>query len=222
MVTKNTFSFLQNLAAHNTREWFTEHKKKYAVARGELQMLVKEVHQLLEETDKIEASKIFRINRDVRFSNDKSPYKTNFSGYYTRLGEARRGGYYFSIEPGNQTVVGGGFYAPTKEDLLRIRKEFEIDGKTIEKITSDELFKKYFGELKGESVATAPRDFDKEHKNIRWIRMKQFYAFRTFTDTQVLDPKFSTEVMNTFMAIRPFFDYMSDVLTTDLNGQSIL
>ena len=71
-------------------------------------------------------------------------------------------------------------------------------------------------------MATAPRDFDKEHPHIKWIQMKQFYAFRSFTDEEVMDPTFPQEVMKTFMAIRPFFDYMSDILTTDLNGESIL
>lgn len=222
MLTKTTFSFLKELAVNNTREWFALHKKTYDQARGEVVTLVKEIHRQLDEVDKIENSKIFRINRDVRFSNNKSPYKSNFSAYYTRLGESRRCSYYLSIEPGNQTVVGGGFYDPSKEDLFRIRKEFELDESIITKITTDKTFKRYFDQLRGDRLATAPRNFDKEHSHIKWIQMKQFYAFRSFTDEEVLNPTFPEEVMKTFMAIRPFFDYMSDILTTDLNGESIL
>ena len=222
MITKDTLRFFKELAAHNTRDWFSEHKKQYEAGRSEVLALVKEVHVLLDIDDKIEESKIFRINRDVRFSKDKSPYKTNISGYYKRAGASRRGSYYFSIAPGGQTVVGGGFYGPSKEDLLRIRKEFEVDATEIEKITSDPNFVKHFGELKGDGVATAPRDFDKEHPNIKWIRMKQHFAFRTFSDKEVLASTFPMEMMSTFRAIRPFFDYMSDVLTTNLNGESLL
>ena len=222
MLSNTVFSFLKELAANNKREWFTLHKKNYDLSRSQVLALIKEVHSQLDEVDKIENSKIFRINRDVRFSSNKSPYKTNFSGYYTRLGDSRRGSYYLSIQPGNQTVVGGGFYDPSKEDLFRIRKEFELDESIITKITTDKTFKLYFDQLRGERVATAPRDFDKEHPHIKWIQMKQFYAFRSFTDEEVMDPTFPQEVMKTFMVIRPFFDYMSDILTTDLNGESIL
>ena len=222
MITKQTFSFIKNLAANNNRDWFAENRRSYDTVRGEMLNLLTEIRGELNIADKIEEAKIYRINRDVRFSKDKSPYKTSFSGYYKRSGAARRGSYYFSIQPGGQTLVGGGFYGPNKDDLFRIRKEFETDASEIEKITSNKNFITHFGSLRGNGVKSAPRDFNKEHPNIKWIRMKQFYAFRSFTDKEVLDPSFSKEMVSTFMAIRPFFDYMSDVLTTNLNGESIL
>ncbi|PCJ66795.1 MAG: TIGR02453 family protein [Bacteroidetes bacterium] len=222
MISKLTFSFLKDLEKHNTREWFANHRKEYEASKSEMLKLMQDVEFGLNTTDEIERKKLFRINRDVRFSKNKSPYKTNLSGYYARAGARRRGSYYFSIEPGGRTQVGGGFYGPNKEDLLRIRREFEMDGTEIDRITKDKNFIKHFGELRGNGVATAPRDFDKSDPNIKWIRMKQFYAFRTFSDKEVLSPSFANEVMSTFIAIRPFFDYMSDVLTTNLNGESLL
>jgi uncharacterized protein (TIGR02453 family) len=222
MINVDTLQFLKDLKKHNTREWFTENKKAYDKARKEFSRLIDISAEELNQTDVIDTKKIFRINRDVRFSKDKSPYKKNFSGFFTRASATRRGGYFISIEPGGNTVVGGGFYAPEKEDLLRIRREFELDVSEIEKITSDKNFIKQFKKLRGESLKTAPRDFDKNHPNIKWINMKQFYAFREFSDKEVLDSSFSKEVISAFLAIRPFFDYMSDVLTTDLNGESIL
>jgi uncharacterized protein (TIGR02453 family) len=221
MVHPKTFKFLKDLRKHNNREWFTTNKKDYEQVRSGILSLMDDMEAGLNSSDVIDKKKIFRINRDVRFSKDKSPYKHNFSGYFGRSGASRRGAYYFSIEPGN-TVVGGGFYGPEKDDLLRIRKEFESDGQTIEKIVNDKNFIKHFGILQGDGVATAPRDFDKNHPNIKWIRMKQFYAFRNFTDQEVLSDNFIPEVLSTFGAIRPFFDYMSDVLTTNLNGESII
>lgn len=222
MISSPTLTFLKELSKHNTREWFTQNKKHYERARKEFSGLIDNTAEQLGLTDVLEDKKIFRINRDVRFSADKSPYKENLSGFFTRAGTARRGGYFISLEPGGKSVVGGGFYAPEKEDLLRIRREFEMDVTEIEKITSDKNFVKHFGELRGESLKTAPRDFDKEHPNIKWINKKQFYAFREFTDKEVLDPSFPKEVISTYLAIRPFFDYMSDVLTTNLNGESII
>ena len=221
MIKKQSLDFLKSIQKNNNKEWFAEHKPNYLEAHSNAKSFLKGLEENLNSTDSIEGTKLFRIYKDVRFSKDKTPYKTYFSGYLKRAGADRRGSYYFSIEPGN-TIVGGGFYGPNKEDLLRIRKEFEMDASEIEKITSDKTFKKYFGELQGDGVATAPRGFDKEHPNIRWIRKKQFYAFRKFTDKEVLDDSFVVEVLRTFAAIRLFFDYMSEVLTTDLNGESIL
>lgn len=222
MITKDTLKFLGELKQHNTREWFHEHKKRYESAKKEFGLLMDNLAEELNRTDVLEDKKIFRINRDIRFSKDKSPYKSNLSGYFTRSGADRRGGYFISLEPSGKTVVGGGFYAPEKEDLLRVRKEFEMGTEEIEKITSHKNFKRHFGKLRGDRLKTAPRDFDKEHPNIHWINMKQFYAFREFTDKEVVSSSFMNEASETFRSIRPFFDYMSEVLTTDLNGESIL
>ena len=222
MIKSGTLNFLKELQMHNTREWFAENRKSYELARNEFSNLMDDTAEFLNQSDVIEAKKIFRINRDIRFSKDKSPYKQNLSGYFRRAGKSRRGGYFISIQPGGKSAVGGGFYGPEKEDLLRIRKEFEMDASEIEKITSDKEFKKHFVSLRGDSLKSAPRDFDKEHPNIKWIRMKQFYAFREFTDKEVLDPSFPKEVISTYKTLRPFFDYMSDVLTTNLNGESIV
>ena len=220
MIKSEVFTFLRSLAKNNQREWFHDHKNDYANARQCIIELTASVEHKLNSMDQIEMSKLFRINRDVRFSQDKSPYKSNFSGYFKRLGEQRRGSYYFSIEPDN-TVIGGGFYGPNKADLYRIRKEFEVDS-SIQSIVDNKVFKNYFGTLLGEGVSTAPRGFDKNHPNIHWIRKKQWYAFRKFTDEEVIQDNFVEEVIKTYAGLRPFFDYMSEVLTTDLNGESIL
>jgi uncharacterized protein (TIGR02453 family) len=220
MIEPEVFSFFKLLAQNNNRPWFHENKKSYANVRQNIIDFSNDMESRLNLTDSIELGKLFRINRDVRFSKDKSPYKSNISGYFKRLGEERRGSYYFSFQPGN-TFIGGGFYGPNKEDTFRIRKEFEMDD-TINAIIEASDFKKYFGELIGEGVATAPRGFDKDHPNIHRIRKKQWYVLRKFTDEQVLDASFVDEVHKTYLAVRPFFDYMSEVLTTNLDGESIL
>ncbi len=115
-----------------------------------------------------------------------------------------RGGYYIHLEPGN-SFVGGGFWAPDAKDLLRIRKEFETSTKEINKITSDKTFVKYFGELKGDAVKTAPRGFDKNHPAIELIRKKQFVVMRKFTDEEVFSDTFQKEAVKTLLAMRPFF-----------------
>ena len=108
-----------------------------------------------------------------------------------------------------------------QRDLHRIRKDFEMDDEDIRTIISDATFKKFFGELKGEELKTAPKGFDKTHPAIDLIRKKQFLLSRNFLDKEVLAPNFQEEVIATFQAMRPFFDYMSEVLGSDLNGESL-
>ncbi|MGE4346507.1 MAG: DUF2461 domain-containing protein [Flavobacteriaceae bacterium] len=218
---KKAFEFLTQIKENNNREWFAQHKPNYDVIVKENKTFFNQIYSELQKHDSLEGIHIFRIYNDVRFSKDKSPYKTNFGVSFSRTKPMLRGGYYLHLEPGN-SFVGGGFWAPNSEDLFRIRKEFEMDTNEIEKITSDKTFFNYFGELKGEDgVKTAPKGFDKNHQAIDLIKKKQYVVMRRFTDNQVFSVDFPKEVIATFLAMRPFFDYMSDVLTTDLNGESL-
>ena len=218
---KQAFPFLNKLGRNNNREWFNDHKPEFKAIESDVKMFFAELMEALNQHDNIENMKVFRIYRDVRFSKDKTPYNTHFSCSYHRATAALRGGYYLKLKPG-ETFVGGGFWQPNKEDLYRIRKEFEIDDKPIRKILASKSFNSYFGKLEGDELKTAPRDFNKEHEAIDLIRKKSFIVSRRFTDKEVQQPDFLMEVNNTFKAMRPFFDYMSEVVTTNLNGESLL
>lgn len=115
-----------------------------------------------------------------------------------------------------------GFWAPEKNDIKRIRKEFEVDALEVRSIVNHPEFKHHFGQLKGDELKTAPRGFDKAHPDMDLIKKKQWIVTKEFTDSQILAENFASEVDKAYQAIRPFFDYMSDVLTTDLNGTSLL
>lgn len=219
---KNSLKFLDQLKENNNREWFAKHKSAFDSIVKDNKVFFNQIYSELQKHDSLNEIHIFRIYKDVRFSKDKSPYKTNFGAGYSRTKPMLRGGYYLQVEP-NNSFVGGGFWGPNNEDLLRIRKEFEMDTTEIAKITSDLTFVKYFGELKGEEgVKTAPKGFDKNHPAIDLIKKKQFIVKRKFTDEEVLADDFQEEVIATFLAMRPFFDYMSELLTSDLNGESLL
>jgi len=222
MISKYSLDFLTKLQLNNNRPWFEAHKEDYLRTKKDIEALVKKVEANLNKVDNIEFSKLYRIYRDVRFSKNKLPYKGYLGGYYRRFGNDRRGSYTFDISPNGESVVGGGFFGPNADDLLRIRKEFEMDSSYIGKVTQDATFVEYFSELQGISLKTAPRGFEKDHPNIKWLRMKQFLAFRNFTDEEVTHKDFPDQMTETFIAIRPFFDYMTDILTTDMNGVSIL
>lgn len=220
MLQKSTLEFLNKLKENNDRDWFAENKKAFETEQKLSKSFFTSVGDQLGKIDSIERIQIFRIYRDVRFSKDKAPYKNHFSVGFTRTKPMLRGGYYLHIEPGG-SFVGGGFWEPNAADLNRIRKEFEMDDEEIRTIIADDTFKKFFGELKGEELKTAPKSFDKTHPAIDLIRKKQYLLTRSFSDKEVLASNFQEEVLATFQAMRPFFDYMSEVLSTDLNGESL-
>jgi uncharacterized protein (TIGR02453 family) len=220
MLTKSTFEFLELLSKNNNREWFTENKKRFETENNLAKAFFTEVFTDLEKIDSLEKMQVFRIYRDVRFSKNKLPYKNHFSVGFSRTKPMLRGGMYLHIE-NEASFVGGGFWAPNNEDLLRIRKELELDASDLREIIADATFKNMFGTLEGEELKTAPKNFDKTHLDIDLIRKKQYLLTRKFTNKEVMSPNFREEVIATFAAMRPFFNYMSDVLTTDLNGESL-
>lgn len=219
---ESSLQYLNKLQKNNNRDWFAKHKPSYIEAQDNIKGIFNVIRENLDKHDEIEKFKLFRIYRDVRFSKDKTPYKAHFSGSFSRLGKHLRGGYYLRIKP-DESFLAGGFWEPNKEDLYRIRKEIEIDATEMRDLLNDKKFIKYFGDtLKGAELKTAPRGFDKDHPDIDLIRKKGFIAVRKFSDEEVLSNNFTQEVNNSYKALRPFFDYMSDILTTNLNGESIL
>ena len=131
-----------------------------------------------------------------------------------------RGGYYYWIKPG-ASRVGCGFTYPNPEDLKRIRVDIQYNHEDWKRLLNAKKLKATFGEMIGEQVKTAPKGFSKDDPAIELLRFKQFWFERSFSDKEVLSPDFLKEVEKTYKAIRPFFDYMSDVLTTDLNGEPV-
>ncbi len=220
VITKETLHFLNKLKNNNNRDWFTEHKKEFKVHETHVKSFLDAVLEHMGSHDEIEKLKVFRIYRDVRFSKDKTPYKYNFSGSMSRAGKERRGGYYVHLQP-KGSFIAAGFWNPEKEDLLRIRKEWEIDASDLREILSNAEFKNVWGDIVGEELKTAPKGFDKEDPNIDLIRKKQFIFVKNFTDKQVTSPEFAQIVNEAFKAIRPYFDLMSNVLATNLNGESL-
>ncbi|MCD8432530.1 DUF2461 domain-containing protein [Tenacibaculum finnmarkense genomovar ulcerans] len=221
-VDKSIFQYLENLKQNNNRDWFTDQKPRFVEVQKSVKEFYGEVSENLETHDVIDKFKLFRIYRDVRFSKDKTPYKTHFSGSFSRKGSHLRGGYYLQIEPGN-SFLAGGFWQPNKEDLLRIRKEIELDASEFREILNNPEFVKNFGtKFEGDELKSAPRGFDKNHPDIDLLRKKGFIAVRNFTDKEVLSNNFLSEIDTSYKALRPFFNLMSEVLTTNLNGESLL
>lgn len=218
----SSFQFLRQLKKNNNREWFNAHKNAYLQELSRLEAVADALLAALNTHDQIETpsgkKSLFRIYRDTRFSADKSPYKTYWSGSFKRATRYRRGGYYFQLEPGN-SFIAGGFWGPVPADLKRIRDDIAFDPAPLRKIIRHPSFVSMFGSLQGEKLKTAPQGFDATHEAIDLLRHKQFLLIRPFPDEWALGKDFVKEANRTFKAMRPFFDYMSEVLVTDGNGE---
>ena len=220
----SVFSFLEDLKENNHREWFQNNKTRYQEQYNYALQFADELLIRMKQIDTIETisgkKSLFRINKDIRFSKDKSPYKTNIGGALTRATKYLRGGYYFHIEPGN-CFLGGGFWAPSPEDLKHIRLQIAADPGPLQQILSSKEFIATFGQLEGEQLKSAPKGFSKDHPAIDLINYKQFLLIKKLTDEEVQSKQYLETVVSTFQAMRPFFDYMSEILTTDLNGEPL-
>lgn len=220
--TNEVLEFFKNLEKNNNRDWFNEHKIEFKKIESDVKKTYASLFNMLKTHDDVDQFKMFRIYRDVRFSKNKLPYKTHFGGTFHRKKPELRGGYYLHIAPNNESFIATGFWEPNANDLQRMRKEFEMDATEMRNIINEKSFKSVWGELAGDELKTAPRDFDKDHPAIDLIKKKQYIFVKKYTDKEVLSDDFLEHVNASFKVIRPYFDYMSEVLTTNLNGESII
>lgn len=219
----SALDFLKLLQKNNDRDWFNANKDLFVEQQSLIENFASGLLKELNGHDLIETASgkksLHRIYRDTRFSKDKTPYKTNWSGSFTRATTQRRGGYYFHIEPGN-SYIAGGFFGPNATDIKRIRDDIRFDAKPLRTVLQSESFRQTFGTLKGEQLKTTPKGFDANDPAIDLLRYKQFLLIRKFTDAEVKGVTFLEQADETYKNMRPFFDYMSEVLTTDPNGMT--
>jgi len=207
-------TFLRQLDKHNERPWFEAHRKDYDSAHDEFELLVNIlIGQLssIEDLAGLTAKDcMMRIYRDVRFSKDKSPYRTSFAASLAPGGrKSWRMGWYVHVEPGDQSMVAGGMYQPEPPMLAHFRQSIDEDPRAFRKIINAASFKKYFGEIEGESLKSAPQGYPKDHPDINLLRMKSVTAVHHLSDAEVLAEDFSTHVVKACKAMKPFLDYFN-------------
>jgi uncharacterized protein (TIGR02453 family) len=214
-----TLEFLTDLKNNNDRDWFQAHREQYERSQNEVKNLFAELGELIRKQDEIDhiGSKVFRIYRDVRFSKDKSPYKTSRSMVFRRAGAERRGGYYLHVEPGN-IFLATGFWKPDPQELFHLRKQISQSDEEMRSILNEKTIKEYFGEMQGDKLKRAPKGFDKEDPALDLLRYKGFILTHQFNREEAESPDFAMNVAEGFHKARPFLNYMSEILTTDLNG----
>ena len=225
VIRRESLDFLKKLSRNNNRDWFNKHKEKYLEAQHNLIVFADALLFEMNKHDQMATASgkesLFRIYKDVRFSKDKTPYNTHWSGSLKRATKKLRGGYYFNIKPGG-SFFAGGFWGPEPADMKRIRQDIDINYTSWKKLLAHKTLFKTFGKMTGEQLSSAPRGYAKDHPAIDLLRYKQFVLRHEFTDEEVCDPGFVKKANDIFKKMRPFFNYMSDVLTTDGNGVSII
>lgn len=211
--------FLKDLGNNNNRPWFQENKDRFEAAKAEAHFLFREIELGLKELDEFHDPKFYRIYRDIRFSKDKTPYKDHFSAIFQRKQPENRGSFYVHLQPGS-SFIGGGFWGPERDDLNRIRRAISMEDE-LEKILQNKEFKKAFGEMKGEKLKNVPKEYEKDHPRGELLKFKQFLIMKNYSDKEVLSDKFVENILKDYQIMQAFFYYMTDVLTTNENGESL-
>jgi uncharacterized protein (TIGR02453 family) len=221
IIQKDSLDFLTELSKNNNRDWFNNQKDRYIKARDNIIAFADALLAEMNKHDHLETESgkksVYRIYKDVRFAKDKTPYNTHWSASFKRATKKLRGGYYFRIEPGNSGLVAG-FWGPDADDMKRIRQDIDANYPAWRDLLGDKTLVTTFGSLYGEQLGSAPRGYTKDHPAIDLLRYKQFMVRHLFTDEEVLSPDFLFKMNEVFKKMRPFLDFMSEVLTTDANG----
>ena len=216
MLQSSTIRFLKDLQNNNNKPWFDEHRKIYEAAKADLQTMVAQLIPAIAAFDEPVGNLqvkdcTFRINRDVRFSKNKSPYKNNMAAYFSRGGKkASVAGYYFHCEPG-KSYAAGGFYSPLPAELTKIRQEIDYNFDEFKKIIAGKVFKKYFKDgVDGiESLVRPPKGYDENNPAIHYLKMKHFIVSKPFTDAELQNKTLVKEVAKVFETIKPMIDFLN-------------
>jgi uncharacterized protein (TIGR02453 family) len=221
MLSKNTLQFLEDLKANNNRDWFLANKKRYEEYKKEYHQLIAAFLDAMKPQDaSLEMLEVknctFRINRDIRFSKDKSPYKSHMGIWMnTNPSGVNAPGYYIHIEKG-ASFVAGGMYSPEAAELKKIRKEIAFFYEDLEEIVSGKSFKKYFDGLsQANSLKNAPKDFEKAHPAIEFLKLKSFTVSKKIDDKELFSPDFVPNTAEKLVAIKPLIHFLNRGLTSE-------
>lgn len=223
MITKEAVQFLNDLIANNSTDWMHANKKRYENYKKDYHNYIAGILAEMKPLDKsLEPLEVknctFRINRDIRFSKDKSPYKTNIGVWFTQNKFRKNSpGYYIHFEKGN-SFIAGGVWCPEPEELKRIRKEIAFFHEDLEAIVDNKMFKKEFGAItrdENNTLKKAPKDFEANHPAIEFLKLKSYTASQKIEDNDFLNPNFSKIVAQKLIVLKPLNDFLNRALETE-------
>ncbi|MBP1224803.1 DUF2461 domain-containing protein [Flavobacterium sp. 1355] len=223
MLTKESLQFLDDLKANNNRDWFQDNKKRYEVFKKDYHQLVSDFLDAMKPIDpSLELLQVkdctFRINRDIRFSKDKSPYKAHLGVWLSSGAKgANRSGYYVHIEKG-ASFIAGGFYSPDSEELKKVRKEIAFFYDDLQEILKEKNFKKEFGSLdinENNSLKSMPRGYEKDHPAIEFLKLKSFTTTQKYDISEVTKKDFVAKMSQKLIALKPLNEFINRALETE-------
>src|SRR5215216_4520547 len=211
MIEPQTLKFLAGLKKNNNRNWFEGHRPQYEAAKIDFQNFIQLViddfgRKDVSIADNIARNCIFRINRDIRFSKDKTPYKTNLGASITKGGrKSPLAGYYFQVEPGN-SFIAGGLWMPDNINLKKLRQEIDYNWDDFQSILKEKKFKSTYKDLyKGKdiSLSTMPKGYEKGHPAIEYLKLKSFIAEMHFKDEELTKSSLHKKTVAALEALQP-------------------
>jgi len=217
-IRQSTLDFLVNLKRHNEREWFNSNRKRYDEAKMNFESFVQAVINRITEFDPIlrglEAKNCtYRINRDIRFTNDKTIYKTHLGAFIVKGGKRngdRYAGYYVHVEPDNNSLIAGGAYIPPMPWLTAIREKIDEKGDLFMKIISNREFRDFFGEIDGERLKSAPKGYSRDHKLIEYLKLKSYLISRIISDKEIVREGCLDFIVKGSRIMKPLNDFLND------------
>lgn len=218
MISPSTISFLKSLKKNNNKPWFDNNRDKYLIAKNNFEGFITELlHKMTLYDDDMKELTVkdccFRINRDIRFSKNKTPYKISLSASFNKAGKKSiYAGYYLHLQPEGKSFVGGGLWHPEASELKKIRQEIDYCFPEFKKIIHSTAFKKNYGELErdeNQMLVNVPKGYDKENVAADFLKMKSFVATRNIRDEVVLSPRFSDEIIQSFKALQPLVNFLN-------------
>ncbi len=223
MLSKNTIQFLDDLKANNNRDWFLENKKRYEAVKKEYQQLVGDFLDAMKPLDpSLEMLEVknctFRINRDIRFSKDKTPYKSHLGVWLSSGAKGmNRSGYYIHLEKG-ASFIAGGLYCPEAVDLKKMRKEIAYFYDDLEAILNEKDFKREFKDFdrnEKDTLKNPPRGYEKEHPAIEFLKLKSFECSQRIDFSEVTKKDFVATMSKKLIALKPLNDFINRALTSE-------
>ncbi|MET3875429.1 MULTISPECIES: DUF2461 domain-containing protein [Chitinophaga] len=215
MLQPSTLKFLKSLRLNNDKVWFDEHKTEYLSAKADFESIVQQLIDGLARQDATMQGLqvkdcVFRIYKDIRFSKDKTPYKTNLGASFQAGGKkSTLAGYYFHLEPGGNSFAGGGIWMPAAPELKKLRQEIDYNFREFEQIISNKEFIKHFGKVEGDALKTAPQGYLPDNPAIAYLKLKSVIVSHPLTDEACTQPAMVKEILKTFALMQPLLQFIN-------------
>lgn len=217
MLQRSTLDFISELQKNNNKAWFDMNRKRYESAKADLEQLASDILAGLSKQDPdlslLKAKDcIFRINRDIRFSNDKSPYKTNMGFWINKGGKkSPTAGYYVHVEPGGKSFIAAGIHLPMPADLKKVRTEILYGFDAFKSIISNPQFSSYFPsiEFEGQKTSRVPQGFDAAHPSAEYLKLKSYIGSHALTDEALCSSSVTQEILSAFKAATPLVHFIN-------------